>query len=236
MADERFKPIRIKDADSDVKRAAERASEDWTAPVFQPMYNKWWEYLRWFEGDQYGYIRGKKDANWFDVTRELDREVKNVYNRILPMIRQQHGDLIFDSEFYTIAATQEAADRKSAAVASVIIEQSNYDRGFNKKQMEAKLLILLLGNCYWKEWWNKNLWALAYDEKKGATRVKGDVDYQKVAAQVFLADQCREVMKSLGYKAPEKNSVTHAFLIGKQKSFDPAKPAEYLAGFAIKRA
>jgi hypothetical protein len=189
MADEeRFKPIRIKDADSDVKRAAERANEDWTAPVFRPMYNKWWEYIRWFEGDQYGYIRGKKDATWFDVTDLLDREVKNVYNRILPMIRQQHGDLIFDSEFYTIAATQEAADRKSAAVASVIIEQSNYDRGFNKKQMEAKLLILLLGNCYWKEWWNKNLWALAYDEKKGATRVKGDVDYGIVNPFNFRPD------------------------------------------------
>jgi len=40
--------------------------------------------------------------------------------------------------------------------------------------------------------------------------VKGDLDYAKVAAQVFAADQCREVMKSLGYKAPDKNSVTHA--------------------------
>jgi hypothetical protein len=56
-----------------------------------------------------------------------------------------------------------------------------------------------------------------------------------VAAQVFLADQCREVMKSLGYKAPEKNSVTHAFVLGKQKSFDPSKAAEYLGGFPIKR-
>jgi nitrate/nitrite transport system substrate-binding protein len=29
---------------------------------------------------------------------------------------------------------------------------------------------------------------------------KGDVDYQKVDSQVLLADQCREVMKSLCYK------------------------------------
>jgi nitrate/nitrite transport system substrate-binding protein len=66
--------------------------------------------------------------------------------------------------------------------------------------------------------------------------VKGDLDYAKVAAQAFAADQCREVMKTLGYKAPDKNSVTHAFLLGKQKTFDPAKPAEYLSGFVIKRA
>jgi nitrate/nitrite transport system substrate-binding protein len=78
------------------------------------------------------------------------------------------------------------------------------------------------------------VWILTQMKRWGY--IKGDVDYQKVATQVFLADQCREVMKSLGYKAPEKNTVTHTFLIGKQKTFDPSKPAEYLAGFPIKRA
>jgi nitrate/nitrite transport system substrate-binding protein len=78
------------------------------------------------------------------------------------------------------------------------------------------------------------VWILTQMKRWGY--IKGDVDYQKVASQVFLADQCREVMKSLGYKAPEKNSVTHAFALGKQKTFDPSKPAEYLAGFGIKRA
>jgi nitrate/nitrite transport system substrate-binding protein len=78
------------------------------------------------------------------------------------------------------------------------------------------------------------VWILTQMKRWGY--IKGDVDYQKVATQVFLADQCREVMKSLGYKAPEKNAVTHTFLIGKQKTFDPSKPAEYLAGFPIKRA
>src|SRR6266849_1005326 len=78
------------------------------------------------------------------------------------------------------------------------------------------------------------VWILTQMKRWGY--VKTDVDYQKVASQVFLADQCREVMKSLGYKAPDKNSVTHAFVLGKQKTFDPSKPAEYLAGFAIKRA
>jgi nitrate/nitrite transport system substrate-binding protein len=78
------------------------------------------------------------------------------------------------------------------------------------------------------------VWILTQMKRWGY--IKGDVDYQRVATQVFLADQCREVMKSLGYKAPEKNAVTHTFLIGKQKTFDPSKPAEYLAGFPIKRA
>ena len=77
------------------------------------------------------------------------------------------------------------------------------------------------------------VWILTQMKRWGY--IKDDVDYQKVAAQVFLADQCRDVMQSLGYKAPEKNSIKHTFLIGKQKTFDPRSPAEYLAGFAIKR-
>src|SRR5712692_2602803 len=78
------------------------------------------------------------------------------------------------------------------------------------------------------------IWILSQMKRWGY--IKGDVDYKKVAEQVYLADQCREVMKSLGYRAPEKNSVTHAFLIGKNRNFDPVKPEEYLKAFAIKRA
>src|SRR5258708_1134667 len=61
------------------------------------------------------------------------------------------------------------------------------------------------------------VWILTQMKRWGY--IKGDVDYQTVAAQVFLADPCREVMRSLGYKAPEKNSVMHTIPIGKQKSF-----------------
>jgi nitrate/nitrite transport system substrate-binding protein len=78
------------------------------------------------------------------------------------------------------------------------------------------------------------VWILTQMKRWGY--VKGDVDYAKIAAQVYLADQCREVLKSLGYKAPEKNSVPHAFVLGKTRTFDPARPEEYIKGFAIKRA
>jgi nitrate/nitrite transport system substrate-binding protein len=77
------------------------------------------------------------------------------------------------------------------------------------------------------------VWILTQMKRWGY--LKGDVDYQKIASQVFLADQCRQVMKTLGYKAPEKNAVAHAFVLGKQRRFDAAKPEEYLKGFAIKR-
>jgi nitrate/nitrite transport system substrate-binding protein len=78
------------------------------------------------------------------------------------------------------------------------------------------------------------IWILTQMKRWGY--VKGDLDYRKLAAQVYLADQCREVMKGLGVKAPEKNLAVHAFAHGKQRSFDPAKPEEYLKGFAIRRA
>ncbi len=77
------------------------------------------------------------------------------------------------------------------------------------------------------------VWILTQMKRWGY--VKGDVDYQKVAEQVFLSDQCRQVMRSLGLKAPERNTVVHTFAHGKQKTFDPARPEEYLKGFAIKR-
>jgi nitrate/nitrite transport system substrate-binding protein len=78
------------------------------------------------------------------------------------------------------------------------------------------------------------IWILSQMKRWGY--VKGDVDYAKIAAQVFLADQCRDALRSLGYKAPEKNTVVHNFLLGKTRTFDPARPDEYLKGFAIRRA
>ncbi len=184
---EKFKPIKGSAAEGPMKDAFIRASEGWSNHPFVALYNKYHEYIRWFEGDQYGYVTGKKNAEWFDTTAFIEREVKNVYNRIMPMIRQQQGDLILDHEFYTLAATEEAADRRAAAVGSIIIEQTNYDRDFQRKISMAKLIALIFGNCYWKEWWNKRLSGLAWS-KKGAVPVKGDVDYGFVMPFNFRPD------------------------------------------------
>ncbi len=78
------------------------------------------------------------------------------------------------------------------------------------------------------------IWILTQMKRWGY--VKGDVDYKKVAEQVYLASGCREVMKGLGYKAPERNSVKHTFVLGKTKLFDPDKPEEYVKSFAIRKA
>jgi ABC-type nitrate/sulfonate/bicarbonate transport system substrate-binding protein len=78
------------------------------------------------------------------------------------------------------------------------------------------------------------VWILTQMKRWGY--LKQDVDYKKVAADVFLATACRDALKGLGKKAPESASVKHTFVLGKAKVFDPDKAAEYLSSFPIKRA
>jgi len=77
------------------------------------------------------------------------------------------------------------------------------------------------------------IWILSQMKRWGY--IKGDVNYKKVAEEVFLAAGCRKTMQALGYRAPTANSVKHTFALGKTKLFDPDKPEEYLNSFAIKR-
>jgi len=82
-------------------------------------------------------------------------------------------------------------------------------------------------------WHSMAIWILTQMKRWGY--VKGDVDYKKIAEEVYLASECREVMKSLAYKAPAQDSTKHEFLLGKNKVFDPTKPEEYIKSFAIRR-
>jgi nitrate/nitrite transport system substrate-binding protein len=77
------------------------------------------------------------------------------------------------------------------------------------------------------------VWILTQMKRWGY--IKTEVNYKKVAEEVFLATACRDAMRGLGYKAPEANSVKHAFVLGKTKVFDPDKPDDYLKSFAIRR-
>jgi nitrate/nitrite transport system substrate-binding protein len=74
------------------------------------------------------------------------------------------------------------------------------------------------------------IWILTQMKRWGY--IKGDVDYKKVAEQVFLAADCGKIMKELGYKTPPKGDPTYKIL---GKTFDPKKPTEYVDSFAIRR-
>ena len=78
------------------------------------------------------------------------------------------------------------------------------------------------------------VWILTQMKRWGY--LKGDVDYKKIAAEVYAAAGTRETMKALGYKAPGDNAIKHTFALGKNRVFDPDKPEDYVKSFPIRKA
>jgi len=79
-------------------------------------------------------------------------------------------------------------------------------------------------------WNSMAVWILSQMKRWGY--IKGDVDYKKVAEEVYLATDAKKVMTEMGYKAPESTYANYTIM---GKEFDPAKPEEYIESFAIKR-
>jgi nitrate/nitrite transport system substrate-binding protein len=80
-------------------------------------------------------------------------------------------------------------------------------------------------------WESFAVWMLTQMKRWG--QLKGDVDYQGIARQVFLQTDAVRLMKEAGLTPPTASSKTFSVM---GKVFDPAKPSEYLGSFAIKRA
>lgn len=179
MAD-KFKPLSPRDMDSGQKALVEETEHYWLKhPVVENYHGPWTEYIAFLEGNQYTYY-SKTLHELVDVTPLVEREVKNVYNRILPLVRQQWGEMRYPHSFYVVPNTTEPEDKKAAIVSSILIEYTNALRHFNHKVNFAKLWALVAGNVFWKEWWNKGLYG--YVEGKGGkpTKESGDVDYNWV--------------------------------------------------------
>ncbi|MFN3867519.1 MAG: CmpA/NrtA family ABC transporter substrate-binding protein [Hyphomicrobiaceae bacterium] len=80
-------------------------------------------------------------------------------------------------------------------------------------------------------WESFAVWMLTQMKRWG--QLKGDVDYQGIAKEVFLQTDAVRLMKEAGLTPPEASTKTFAVM---GKTFDPSKPAEYLDSFAIKRS
>jgi nitrate/nitrite transport system substrate-binding protein len=80
-------------------------------------------------------------------------------------------------------------------------------------------------------WHSFAVWILTQMKRWG--QLKGDVDYQSVAREVFLATDAAKLMAEVGL-TPPKSTYKSFSVMG--KSFDPMKPKEYVDSFAIKRA
>lgn len=79
-------------------------------------------------------------------------------------------------------------------------------------------------------WESFGIWILSQMKRWG--QIKGDVDYQTVARQVYLATDATRLMKEAGMTPPIATNKTFSVM---GKLFDPSKPAEYVDSFAIKR-
>jgi len=79
-------------------------------------------------------------------------------------------------------------------------------------------------------WHSMGVWILTQMKRWGY--VKGDVNYKKIAEQVYRAADCGKIMKELGYTPP---AVTYAKYTIMGKPFDPAQPEAYVKSFKIAR-
>ena len=80
-------------------------------------------------------------------------------------------------------------------------------------------------------WHSMAVWILTQMKRWGY--VEGDIDYKKVAEEVYLATDAKKLMTEMGYKAPESTYAKYTIM---GKEFDPTKPEQYVDSFAIKRA
>lgn len=80
-------------------------------------------------------------------------------------------------------------------------------------------------------WHSMAVWILTQMKRWGY--IDGDVDYQRVARDVFLATEAAEVMRELGYDAPEETSRQYQIM---GKTFDYTNPEAYLQSFDIRRS
>lgn len=79
-------------------------------------------------------------------------------------------------------------------------------------------------------WHSMAVWILTQMKRWGY--IKGDVDYQRIAEQVYVASETSKVMRDLGYTPPDKTYENYTIM---GKTFDYTKPEEYINSFAIKR-
>lgn len=79
-------------------------------------------------------------------------------------------------------------------------------------------------------WHSFAVWILTQMKRWG--QIKGDIDYQKIAREVFLATDATKLMAQAGLTPPKTTTKSFSVM---GKPFDPAKPEEYLTSFKIKR-
>jgi len=79
-------------------------------------------------------------------------------------------------------------------------------------------------------WQSFAVWIMTQMKRWG--QVKGDIDYDKIAKDVFLATDTAKLMTEVGLKPPTATTKTFVVM---GKTFDPAKPEDYIKSFKIRK-
>ena len=79
-------------------------------------------------------------------------------------------------------------------------------------------------------WHSMGVWILTQMKRWGY--IKGDIDYKKIAEEVYLAADATRIMHDLGYDAPDHTYEKYTIM---GKEFDPDNAEAYVNSFAIKR-
>ena len=77
-------------------------------------------------------------------------------------------------------------------------------------------------------WQSMAVWMLTQMKRWGY--LKGEVNYPQIAEKVFMLTDAKKQMAASGWRPPEGAYRTHRIM---GKTFDPAKPDDYLRSFAI---
>jgi nitrate/nitrite transport system substrate-binding protein len=80
-------------------------------------------------------------------------------------------------------------------------------------------------------WQSFAVWIMTQMKRWG--QIKGDVDYAKVASEVYLATDTSKLMAEVGLTPPKATTKSFSVM---GKTFDPSKPEDYLASFKIKKS
>src|SRR3954452_25248376 len=80
-------------------------------------------------------------------------------------------------------------------------------------------------------WQSFAVWIMTQMKRWG--QLKGEVDYAKVAREVFLATDTAKLIKEMGLSPPTATSKTFVVM---GKTFDPSKPEDYIKSFKIRRS
>lgn len=80
-------------------------------------------------------------------------------------------------------------------------------------------------------WHSFAIWIMTQMKRWG--QISGEVNYQKIAQEVFLATDATRLMKEVGLVPPPTNTKKLTVM---KKEFDPSKPEQYIQSFAIRRA